>query len=102
MARIAGVDLPRDKSIQYALPIIYGIGKHNVVEVLEKAGIVHVRREGRSSFYRLDRDRVRAVLTGYLAQLEEASPEKTWAPSGPRTTRELAERAATQKKGTRT
>jgi len=39
MARIAGVDLPRDKSIQYSLPIIYGIGKHNVIEVLEKAGI---------------------------------------------------------------
>lgn len=39
MARIAGVDLPRDKSIQYSLPVIYGIGKHNVVEVLEKAGI---------------------------------------------------------------
>jgi small subunit ribosomal protein S13 len=39
MARIAGVDLPRDKSIQYALPILYGIGKHNVVEVLEKAEV---------------------------------------------------------------
>ncbi len=39
MARIAGVDLPRDKSIQYALPILYGIGKHNVVEVLAKAEV---------------------------------------------------------------
>lgn len=39
MARIAGVDLPRDKSIQYALPILYGIGKHNVVEVLAKADV---------------------------------------------------------------
>ena len=26
MARIAGVDLPRDKRIEYALPYIYGIG----------------------------------------------------------------------------
>ena len=25
MARIAGVDLPRDKRIEYALPYIYGI-----------------------------------------------------------------------------
>jgi len=39
MARIAGVDLPRDKTIRYALPVLYGIGKHNVVEVLEKAGV---------------------------------------------------------------
>ena len=26
MARIAGVDLPRNKKIEYALPYIYGIG----------------------------------------------------------------------------
>ncbi len=26
MARIAGVDLPRNKSVEYALPYIYGIG----------------------------------------------------------------------------
>ena len=38
MARIAGIDLPRDKTAQYALPLIYGIGKHNVIELLEKAG----------------------------------------------------------------
>ncbi|HZH81446.1 MAG TPA: 30S ribosomal protein S13, partial [Gemmatimonadales bacterium] len=29
MARIAGVDLPRDKKILYALPYIYGIGARN-------------------------------------------------------------------------
>lgn len=39
MARIAGVDLPRDKAILYALPILYGIGKHNAIEVIEKAEI---------------------------------------------------------------
>ena len=39
MARIAGIDLPRDKTAQYALPLIYGIGKHNVNELLEKAGV---------------------------------------------------------------
>ena len=37
MARIAGVDLPRDKAVLYALPLIYGIGKHNAAEVIEKA-----------------------------------------------------------------
>ena len=38
MARIAGVDLPREKAILYALPVLYGIGKHNAIEVIEKAG----------------------------------------------------------------
>lgn len=39
MARIAGIDLPRDKAVLYALPLIYGIGKHNAAEVISKAGI---------------------------------------------------------------
>jgi small subunit ribosomal protein S13 len=39
MARIAGVDLPRDKAIKYALPLIYGIGKHNVDDLIEKSGL---------------------------------------------------------------
>ncbi|MER3495650.1 MAG: 30S ribosomal protein S13 [Armatimonadota bacterium] len=39
MARIAGIDLPRDKSVLYGLPTLFGIGKHNVHELLEKAKI---------------------------------------------------------------
>ena len=39
MARIAGVDLPRDKAVLYALPLLYGIGKHNVHELVSKANI---------------------------------------------------------------
>ena len=39
MARIAGIDLPRDKAVLYALPMLYGIGKHNVHELVEKAGV---------------------------------------------------------------
>jgi len=39
MARISGIDLPRDKAIKYALPLLYGVGKHNVVEILAKAGV---------------------------------------------------------------
>lgn len=39
MARIAGVDLPRDKAIKYALPLIYGIGKHNVDDLIAKSGL---------------------------------------------------------------
>jgi small subunit ribosomal protein S13 len=39
MARIAGIDLPRDKAVKYALPLLYGIGKHNVDDLLDKCGI---------------------------------------------------------------
>ncbi len=44
MARIAGVDLPREKQILYALPLIYGIGKHNAAVVIEKAGLDPTKR----------------------------------------------------------
>ncbi len=39
MARISGVDLPRDKRIEYALPYIYGIGLTLSKEILEKTKI---------------------------------------------------------------
>jgi len=39
VARIAGVDLPPNKHILYALPYIYGIGLTSSREILEKAGI---------------------------------------------------------------
>src|SRR5439155_23622581 len=39
MARIAGVDLPRDKKIQYALPYSFGIGPSNLVRILAETGI---------------------------------------------------------------
>ena len=39
MARIAGVDLPREKRIEIGLTYIYGIGRARAKEVLEKAGI---------------------------------------------------------------
>lgn len=39
MARIAGVDLPRDKRIEYALPYIYGIGLSSARKIVAAAGI---------------------------------------------------------------
>lgn len=39
MARIAGVDLPRDKRIEHALPYIYGIGLTRSRAILETAGV---------------------------------------------------------------
>jgi small subunit ribosomal protein S13 len=39
MARIAGVDLPRQKRVEIALTYIYGIGVSRSRKILEKAGI---------------------------------------------------------------
>jgi len=39
MARIAGVDLPRNKRIEVALTYIYGIGKTKAHEILGKANV---------------------------------------------------------------
>src|SRR5512136_494876 len=39
MARIAGVDIPRNKHIGIALRYIYGIGPANSVQILAQAGI---------------------------------------------------------------
>jgi len=39
MARIAGVDLPRNKRVEIGLTYIYGIGRKRSNEILRKAGI---------------------------------------------------------------
>lgn len=39
MARISGIDLPRDKRIEVALTYIYGIGPSRASEVLKVTGI---------------------------------------------------------------
>lgn len=39
MARIAGVDLPRDKKVEYALCYIYGIGLPSAQEIVAEAGV---------------------------------------------------------------
>jgi small subunit ribosomal protein S13 len=39
MARISGVDLPREKKVEIGLSYIYGIGRRNTVDILRKAGI---------------------------------------------------------------
>lgn len=39
MARIAGVDLPKDKKMGTALTYIYGIGNHSAREILKKANV---------------------------------------------------------------
>jgi small subunit ribosomal protein S13 len=44
MARLVGVDLPRDKRLEVALTYIYGIGRTRAVETLNATGISPDRR----------------------------------------------------------
>lgn len=39
MARIAGVDLPREKRVEIGLTYVYGIGHSNAVRILNEAGV---------------------------------------------------------------
>ncbi|MGD1855345.1 MAG: 30S ribosomal protein S13 [Leptolyngbyaceae cyanobacterium] len=69
MARIAGVDLPRDKRIEIGLTYIYGIGLSRSKEILAKTGVnadirvkdladsdVAKRREGVENDYQIEGD----------------------------------------------
>ena len=39
MARIAGIDLPKDKRIEVALTYIYGIGQKTATKILKETGV---------------------------------------------------------------
>jgi small subunit ribosomal protein S13 len=39
MARISGIDLPKDKKVEIGLTYIFGIGRASALEILKKAGI---------------------------------------------------------------
>ena len=59
------------------------------LNILQRAGVVEVRREGRTSHYRLNRLLVERVVGGWLDSLTPPTPDQTWASSGPKFTREL-------------
>jgi len=44
MARIAGVDLPRNKRIDIALTAIFGIGRHQASVICDRASVEHQKR----------------------------------------------------------
>jgi len=39
MARIAGIDLPREKRVEIGLTYIYGIGRPSATKILAQAGV---------------------------------------------------------------
>jgi len=42
MARLAGVDLPRDKRVEVALTYIYGIGKTRSTKCLQRQALIQI------------------------------------------------------------
>lgn len=66
MARIEGIDLPRDKRIVIGLTYIYGIGNTSAQKILAEAGVsedVRVR-----DLTPNQEDKIRAVVDGYKTE----------------------------------
>jgi len=57
------------------------------LHVLEDAGIISVRRDGRHVIYRLERERVQRIVGSWLSLLEPPTSERTWRSPGPRSRR---------------
>jgi small subunit ribosomal protein S13 len=66
VARIAGIDLPKNKRGIIALTYIYGIGPNISAEVLDKAGIDHSKRVATWSDDEIAR--IRQVLAEYKTE----------------------------------
>ena len=68
MARISGIDLPREKRIEIVLTYIYGIGATTAAKLLERAGIDPNRRVKELS--EEDEKRLREAIDGLALRLE--------------------------------
>ncbi len=44
MARLAGVDIPKNKRVEISLTYIYGIGRKSAIEILSKTGVDRNKR----------------------------------------------------------
>ena len=66
MTRIIGIDLPENKRADIGLTYIYGLGKHNVLEVLKKAKIEPDKRIGTLSGEEVSR--ITKVLDTFLVE----------------------------------
>lgn len=61
MARISGVDLPKNKKVLYGLQYIYGIGSATATDILQKAGVDPLKKV--SDLTEEDVGSIRAVIT---------------------------------------
>ncbi len=69
MARVAGVDLPENKPIEYALPYVYGIGIQSARNILDKLDV-----EARKRVKNLTEEEISAIqkeiTSGYTVEGE--------------------------------
>jgi len=61
LARISGVDLPKNKKVLYGLQYIYGIGSATATDILQKAGVDPLKKV--SDLTEEDVGSIRAVIT---------------------------------------
>lgn len=66
--RIAGVTIPDNKQLAYALPLIYGIGKTRARTILKEAGIEPMRKG--SDLSAEEEQRVRSLTEAYTIEGE--------------------------------
>lgn len=67
MARIQGVDLPRDKRIEYALPYVFGIGLTTAQRILNKLEInfsIRVKDLSEDQIARIQKE----ITSGYVTE----------------------------------
>jgi small subunit ribosomal protein S13 len=66
MARILGVDLPRNKAMKIAIRALYGVGPKVGAKVLEKAGVDPLKNS--SELTEEETQTIRAALEGVLVE----------------------------------
>ena len=66
MARIAGVDLPRDKRVEIGLTYIFGIGRSRANEILKKANVNPDTRV--KDLTEAEISAIRSVVDGYTVE----------------------------------
>jgi small subunit ribosomal protein S13 len=66
MARVAGVDIPRDKRVVISLTYVFGIGKTKSSEILAKAGVSEDTRVRDLTEEELGR--IREAIEGYTVE----------------------------------
>lgn len=66
--RIAGVTIPDDKQLAYALPLIYGIGPTRAKDILKEAKVPLTKKGGELSSE--EEQKVRSLAEAYLIEGE--------------------------------
>jgi small subunit ribosomal protein S13 len=66
--RIAGVTIPDNKQLAYALPLLYGIGPTRALEILKKAGVAPTKKG--SELTSSEEQQIRSLAEGFTIEGE--------------------------------